>query len=174
MLPLRGCRRVCFLFLLVAVSILPSPVHAQPPACPDLAVVLSARPTTAKPGGPLGVRVKVRNAGTTPLQDVGLRLTVPLGGISYHKATAHPRIAGDDGSYNPFFQAPQVYWPRFSLQAGKARTFTLKARVSKCQAAGTFVLEAAAYLAPLNCSTLKTVQVRVAEVRMDGKGSEEL
>lgn len=130
-----------------------APARAQlPPACPGLAVTLSTKPAIRKAGGPLLVQVKVRNTGATALSDVGLRVTVPLN-VKYNKLTVHPGIKGSDGTSNPLALKPQVFWPLFSLDAGKGRTFRLRGALSKCQEGGSFDIKAAAYILSRNCSS---------------------
>ena len=158
---LRGGRLVALLLILVAAASVPPTAHAQAPACPSLTVALSAKRIVRGPGRRFGVRIKVRNTGVTALQDVGLRVTVPMT-VTYLKVAALPRTNGDFAATRPVFKAPQVYWPNFLLDAGKARIFLLRGKVSKCQAAGTFTIEASAYQLSANCSTLavKPTQVR--------------
>lgn len=149
------------LLLLAGAALLARPAHAQPPpTCPNLAVAMYARPAAPrKPGARLAVVVKVRNTGAAPLQDVGLRVTVPLN-VTYKRPMVLPPIKGGPTA-RPVYEFPQIYWPGFSLDGGKSRYFRLRARISKCQPAGTFALEAAAYRLSLNCSTPAIGQARV-------------
>lgn len=165
LLPAPSAAAAGLLLALVGAIFSGSPLmaHAQPaPACPDLAVRMAAKPSIRAPGSLLFIKVRVVNTGATTLNDVGLRITVPLS-VAYNKAAVWPRIKGGQGSSSPLFQAPQVYWPNFSLEPKKGRTFRLRGRVSTCQQAGTYTLQAAAYRPSTNCSTPapKLVQVRV-------------
>lgn len=148
MLPLRGGLPVFSLLTLLAALVSALPTAAGLSACPSLAVEVSTSPTARKQ---FGVTVKVRNIGSAALQNVGLRVTVPLN-VTYDEVKVQPPL--EDGSaQGPVFLAPYVYWPGFSLKAGKARTFRLEGKVAKCQDPGTFALQAAAYQLSANCST---------------------
>lgn len=63
---------------LVSMLVLPM-VTAQTPLCPSVVVSAYARPRSArKAGQSFTVYAKVRTTGTTPVNDVGLRMTVPF------------------------------------------------------------------------------------------------
>ena len=153
--------------LLVITSHLALSVQAQVPVCPGLQVTATAKPRTTRK--PLTIMAKVRNTGATALPDVGLRVTVPAT-VSYKRATAHPAIK--DGTRNPIFKAPNTYWPRFSLAAGKARIFKLQGYIDECQVAGAFTVEVAAYIAGSNCTTRAAGPLQVgtgARARVGGE-----
>lgn len=151
---LRGGRLFTSLLFLVAALFLvhhAPTAHAELSACPGLAVTLDAGATK---GRKLDLSVKVHNTGASALQDVSLRVTVPLSAV-YNKITVTAK-SDDDAGHNPIFLDPQVYWLSFPLKAGKARTFRLQGKISKCQEPGLFNLDAVAYQLGHNCSTHAT------------------
>lgn len=153
------------LLLLLAAAVVTG--RAQPvPTCPGIQVAAYAFPAFGtKPGASVRVYVSVRNKGRNPLRDVGLRVSLPQLEVRYKTGAAKviPAFKWGEGATDPVFEAPQVYWPRFTLNGGQTRLFRLKAQVRKTQLPGTFPVGVAAYRPGLNCSSgPKTpLQVRV-------------
>jgi hypothetical protein len=136
------------------------------PVCPQLVAKLSALPSgklAARPGGRFTVAVNVWNKGSTDLQGAGLRIAMPF---SMDKMSAS--TSGHKGTHGVYMAPPNVYWPTFSLKAGKKTTFKLTGTVSPCQEVGTFHLDAAVYLASRNCSSPALPSKRVRTGRNGG------
>ncbi len=151
----------------IAAALLSTHATSIAPACPQLVAKLRALPSgmkfAAQPGGKIAVRVAVSNTGSMDLEDAGLRIAMPFS-VSKMSATT----VGHKHKSAPmvYVAPPNVYWPTFSLKAGKKIVFKLTGILSPCQEAGVFRLDAAAYLASRNCSSsaLPSKKVRTSVV----------
>ena len=130
--------------------------------CPSLALTASAKPRTArKPGSAFTVVAKVRNTGRTRLDNVGLVINVPINALNESKA--HPSFKRSEASNAaPVFNGQFVFWPKFSLAAGKGLTFKLRGKVDKCQEAGSYDVNAAVYIDSLDCATPLEMPIEVS------------
>lgn len=136
--------------VLAACLLLLPTVAGQVPACPALVVSANAKPLRArKPGSTFAIVAKIRNVDAAPLQNVSLRVTVPL------SATLKPRraLSKRSGAARPLLVAPTVYWQGFSLAPSEGRVFKLTGKLDKCIQTGVFDVDVAAYMTGPDCST---------------------
>jgi hypothetical protein len=112
------------------------------------------------------VQAKLSNTGTTILEGVALRISLPLD-VDVKKVNVFPPIA-KGGRAKQSNQAivetappTNIYWVNMPIAPGKSRRFKIKALIGKCQEeAGSLNVEAAAYIPSLNCTRSAVKEVR--------------
>ncbi len=141
-------------FALYGMLLVSTMVDAVVP-CPALAVTAKAKPRAPrKPGSIFAVLAKVRNTGSTTLQNVSLVINVPIS-ATYKGALAAPPVFKRFGASKagPVVVGQSAYWPNFSLAPGKGLAVKLRGKVDKCEQTGTYNVQVAAYMTNPECST---------------------
>ena len=106
------------------------------PTCPELRLALSdglaAKPMTAVAGKTFTLHARIRNRGTTTLDGVGVKITIPPDWV-VRSSKASPTSRG--ARKTAITQGRNAFWVDMVLAPGIKRKFLLRLRVPRCQAA---------------------------------------
>lgn len=151
-----GLLKVLFGALALLCILMLTKVEAQTPPCPSLVVSAYAKPKSArKPGSAFAVFAQIRTTSATSVHNVSLRITVPFSAT--YPSMKRSRVRRNQA----VIVAPNAYWLSFSLAPGKGRVFKLSGRVNKCNVAGPFDVDVAAYITDTGCSTTSGNPIQV-------------
>lgn len=106
------------------------------PTCPELRLALSdglaAKLMTAVAGKTFTLLARIRNRGTTTLDGVGVKITIPPDWV-VRSSKASPTSRG--ARKTAIIQGRNAFWVDMVLAPGMKRKFLLRLRVPGCQAA---------------------------------------